>query len=140
MPSLLGQGFRFALSGGIVALVYMTVTTLLHAVMDLPFQVALAIGYVTSASVHYTLQRVFVWRHDGRFALAAHRQLARYLCVSGSQYALTALLSAQLPAPLGVPVEAVYLVSALTLAVVNFLIFRSRVFHAGEADAAPAGV
>jgi putative flippase GtrA len=137
---MLGQGFRFAISGGVVALVYTTVTTLMHAVIGLPFQAALAIGYVSSAAVHYTLQRVFVWRHDGRFALAAHHQLARYLCVSGSQYGLTALLSAKLPSLLGVPVEAVYLVSALTLAVVNFLIFRSRVFHAGAADAAPARV
>jgi putative flippase GtrA len=130
---IFGQGFRFALSGGLVALVYATATTLLHDVFGLPFELALAIGYVLSAVVHYTLQRLFVWRHAEQFALQAHRQLARYLLVSGSQYGLTALATAKLPALLGVPVEAVYLVTMLTLAVVNFVIFRTRVFHAGSA-------
>jgi putative flippase GtrA len=128
-----GQGFRFALSGGFVALVYATATTVLHEVFALPFELALAIGYVLSAIVHYTLQRVFVWRHSERFALRADRQLIRYLCVSGSQYGLTALATARLPALLGVSVEFIYLPTMLTLAVVNFVIFRTRVFHAGSA-------
>ena len=128
-----GQGFRFALSGGFVALVYATATTVLHEVFALPFELALAIGYVLSAVVHYTLQRVFVWRHAERFALRTNRQLVRYLCVSGSQYGLTALATARLPSLLGVPVEVVYLPTMLTLAVVNFVIFRTRVFHASAA-------
>lgn len=128
-----GQGVRFALSGGIVALVYVTVTTVLNEVFALPFELALAIGYVVSASTHYTLQRLFVWRHDEQFALGAPRQLVRYLCVSGSQYGLTALLTARLPSLLGVPVEVVYIPTMLTLAVINFVIFRTKVFHPGAA-------
>jgi putative flippase GtrA len=128
-----GQGFRFALSGALVAVVYATATTLLHGALGLPFELALAIGYVLSAVVHYTLQRIFVWRHAEQFALQAHRQLVRYLCVSGSQYGLTALATARLPGLLDVPVEAVYLVAIFTLAVINFIIFRTHVFHAGGA-------
>jgi putative flippase GtrA len=128
-----GQGLRFVLSGGLVALVYVTTTTVLHDLFDLPFELALAIGYVLSAVSHYTLQRLFVWRHAERFALRAHRQLVRYVCVSGSQYGLTVLATARLPGLLNVPVEAVYLTTVLTLAVVNFVIFRSQVFHAGPA-------
>jgi putative flippase GtrA len=124
-----GQGFRFALSGALVALVYATATTLLHEALGFPFELALAIGYVLSAVVHYTLQRIFVWRHAEQFALRAHRQLVRYLCVSGSQYGLTALATARLPGLLGVPVEAVYLVAIFSLAVINFVIFRTHVFH-----------
>ena len=53
----------------------------------------------------------------------------RYLCVSGSQYGLTALATARLPGLLDVPVETVYLVVIFTLAVINFVIFRTHVFH-----------
>lgn len=132
---VVGQGLRFGMSGGVVALVYATVTTLLHDVFAVPFELALAIGYVVSAVTHYTLQRLFVWRHAQQFALQMHRQLVRYLCLSLGQYGLTALATARLPGLLGVPVEAVYLVAMLTLAAVNFVIFRTRIFHAGRAEA-----
>jgi putative flippase GtrA len=128
-----GQGFRFAMSGVVVATVYATATTVLHEVFGLPFELALAIGYVMSAVIHYTLQRLFVWHHDEQFALGAHSQVARYLCVSLSQYGLTALATAKLPSLLGAPVEAVYLTTMLALAIINFVIFRSSVFHAGPA-------
>lgn len=131
---LIGQGLRFGMSGGLVALVYATVTTLLHDVFAVPFELALAIGYVISAVTHYTLQRIFVWRHAEQFALQMHHQLVRYLCLSLSQYGLTALATAKLPGLLGLPVEAVYLVVMLTLAVLNFVIFRTRIFHAGRAE------
>ena len=138
---LLGQSFRFALSGIAVALVYLTTTTVLHSVLAVPFQVALAIGFTVAVTVHFTLQRLFVWRHPGRFALPAHRQAARYLSVAGIQYGVTALSTARLPSLLGVPVEAVYLTTALLLAAVNFVVFRDRVFHprAGFVTGAQAG-
>jgi putative flippase GtrA len=135
-----GQGLRFAMSGGFVALVYATATTVLHVACGLPFELALAIGYVLSAVVHYTLQRLFVWRHAEQFALRPHLQIVRYLCVSGSQYGLTALATARLPSLLGVPVEGVFLPTMLTLAVINFIIFRTRVFHAGPARGAGDGM
>jgi putative flippase GtrA len=128
---LAGQGFRFALSGGIVASVYVTVTTLLHDALMLPFQLALAIGFVVSVCLHFTLQRLFVWRHYESFALALHHQAARYLGMCATQYALTALTTSQLPGPLGLPVEVVYLATMLTIAALNFVVFRGRIFHAG---------
>jgi putative flippase GtrA len=126
---LAGQGIRFAISGSVVALVYVTVTTVLHGLLSVPFQIALAVGFVTSVALHFTLQRVFVWRHHEGFALAAHRQVLRYLLVCASQYGLTALSTSQLPGLLGVPVEAVYLMTVLTVASINFLVFRGRIFH-----------
>src|SRR5580692_7756333 len=57
---LLGQGVRFALVGGFVALVYLLTTTILALVVHLPFQLALAIGFCVAITVHFTLQRVFV--------------------------------------------------------------------------------
>jgi putative flippase GtrA len=130
---LAGQGFRFALSGGVVAVVYVTVTTVLHDVFAARFQIALAIGFAVGVALHFTLQRLFVWRHRQRFALAVHHQALRYLLVCASQYGLTAVSTARLPALLGLPVEVVYLMTILVVASVNFLVFRGRVFHADRA-------
>jgi putative flippase GtrA len=126
---LAGQGFRFALAGVAVATLYVAVTTILHDVFYVPFQIALAVGFVVSVALHFTLQRLFVWRHHEKFALAVHHQAARYLCVCGSQYGVTALSTAQLPTLLGLPVEVVYLLTMLTVAGINFIVFRGRVFH-----------
>lgn len=124
-----GQGFRFALSGTLVALLYVAVTTLLHDAFGVPFQIALATGFVVSVCLHFTLQRLFVWRHYERFALRAHHQAMRYLSVCGVQYGITALSTSELPHLVGLPVEVVYLLTMLTVAGVNFLVFRGRIFH-----------
>ena len=42
---LIGQGLRFILSGGTVALVYLATTTILAELVGLRFQIALAIGF-----------------------------------------------------------------------------------------------
>lgn len=126
---LAGQGLRFALSGIGVATVYVTVTTVLHDAFAMPFQVALVIGFVVGVCLHFTLQRIFVWRHREKFALAVHHQVVRYLCVCGSQYGITALSTSQLPGLLGLPVEVVYLTTMLSVAGLNFVVFRGRVFH-----------
>jgi putative flippase GtrA len=128
---LAGQGLRFVIAGGIVASVYLTVTTVLHEAFDVRFQIALAGGFTVGLCIHFTLQRLFVWRHHERFALPIRHQAARYLCMCAVQYGLTALATTLLPGPLGLPVEGIYVVSALSLACLNFAVFRSRVFHAG---------
>ena len=128
---LAGQGVRFAISGCLVAVMYVTVTTVLHEGFAVAFQAALAIGFVTSVALHFTLQRLFVWRHHERFALAVHHQAVRYLGMCAAQYAITALSTARLPSLLSLPVEVVYVVTMLTVAGVNFIVFRGRVFHPG---------
>ncbi|HUN79540.1 MAG TPA: GtrA family protein [Solirubrobacteraceae bacterium] len=127
---LLGQGVRFALSGCIVAAVYLLTTSTLALVLGLPFQAALALGFALATGVHFTLQRVFVWAHRDAFALPLPRQLVRYLPVVGFQYTVTALSTSLLPGPLGLPTELVYLATAVLLTASNFVIFRNGVFHA----------
>lgn len=129
-----GQGVRYVLSGSFMAVVYVTLTTLLFDVLSLRFQVALATSFVFCFLLNFTLQRVFVWRHYQRFALAPHRQAVRYMAVSAGQYGVTALATSQLPGPLGLPVEAVYLATAIAVAGVNFMVFRGRVFHPARED------
>jgi putative flippase GtrA len=125
-----GQGVRFAVAGGVVALIYLTTTTVLAEVFGVPFQVALIIGTAAGLVAHFTLQRLFVWVHHEEFALGLHAQVGRYLMVAAVQYGLTAAATSVLPDALGVPVTPVYLVTALTLAMLNFLIFRGGIFHA----------
>lgn len=125
-----GQGFRYAVSGGIVGLWYLAATTVLADVVDLPFQLALAIGFATALLLHFTLQRFFVWVHHGEFALGLRGQVGRYLVVACVQYAITAIATLVLPSALGVPVTPVYYATVLCLTVSNFLLFRGVVFHA----------
>jgi putative flippase GtrA len=133
-PSIVHQGLRFGLAGGIVALVYLTVTTVLAEAAGLPFEKALAIGFAVALVVHFTLQRLFVWTHHEEFALPLHRQVGRYLTVAGAQYGVTAASTALLPSALGVSAEAVYLVTVALVVCVNFLVFRHGIFHAKPAD------
>jgi putative flippase GtrA len=127
---LLGQGVRFGLAGGVVALVYLTATTVLADVVGLPFEVALAIGFCIAIMVHFTLQRVFVWTHHEEFALPLGHQVGRYLLVAGAQYGVTAASTSLMPSVLGVGTEVVYLGTVAVLLCVNFLVFRHGIFHA----------
>jgi len=138
---LLGQGVRFAMAGGLVALVYLTVTTVLAEVVGLPFQLALAIGFCVAIVTHFTLQRTFVWIHHEEFALPLRAQAGRYLALAAVQYGITAASTAVLPSVLGVSAEAVYLATVVVVVSVNFLVFRNRIFHAkaDEGGRGPTG-
>ena len=124
------QGVRFVLAGGIVAGVYVGTTSFLAEVVGVPFEVALAIGFVLGIVTHFSLQRLFVWGNGAAFALSLHHQVARYAAMAGLQYGLTAAITATLPRALGVPTEVVYLPTVVVLSALNFLVFRSRIFHA----------
>jgi putative flippase GtrA len=128
--NVMAQGVRFVFSGVVVSIVYITITTVLSAVSHLEFQLALAIGWCAAVSVHFTLQRTFVWAREEQFALAFGHQVGRYLLVAGSQLGITAATTAVLPSVLGVSAEVVYLGTAALLTLFNFLVFRHGVFHA----------
>lgn len=125
-----GQGARFVIAGGAVTVIYLALTTALADGFDVPFQIALAVGFCCAVAAHFALQRYFVWVQRSGFALLARQQVGRYLVVSGAQYALTAVVTSLLPKELGLPVTPVFLATALIVSVLNFLVFRARVFHA----------
>jgi putative flippase GtrA len=133
---LLGQLLRFGLAGSVVAVVYLTVTTLLYKVFGSPFQVALAIGYTTGLLLHFTLQRLFVWIHHEEFALPINHQLGRYLTMAGVQYGITAACTAWLPGALGLDTEVVYLLTMALVTTAGFLLMRFVIFHAQAGAAA----
>lgn len=129
---ILGQGLRFGLAGGVVAAVYLASTTVLAEVVGLPFQVALVLGFALAVSVHFTLQRKFVWVHEGEFALPLGHQAGRYLVVAAAQYGLTAASTLLLPHAIGISTEIVYLVTVAAIITVNFVVFRHGIFHATQ--------
>jgi putative flippase GtrA len=127
---LAGQGLRFLISGGFVALVYTGTTSLLAEVVGIPFEVAIPIGFTIGLVTHFTLQRLFVWTHAEGFALPLGHQLVRYLGLAAVQYGVTALSAAVLPRALGVSTEIVYLVTVAVISLTNFVLFRLHVFRA----------
>ncbi len=127
--NIIAQVTRFALAGGLVLVVYLGTTTLLASVFGVPFQIALIIGFGLGLTLHFTLQRVFVWSHHEEFALPLHHQLGRYLALAATQYAVTAASTSLLPSRLGLSTEVVYLATAAVVTSVNFLLFRTRIFH-----------
>jgi choline kinase/putative flippase GtrA len=126
---LLGQLVRFGLVGGTVALLYLTVTTVLSQVVGLPFQLALAIGFASGLLLHFTLQRVFVWAHHEEFALGLRHQVGRYLTMALAQYGLTAAATSVLPGLLGVAEEVAYLMTMAVVTTAGFLLMRFVIFH-----------
>jgi putative flippase GtrA len=133
---LTGQLVRFGLTGGLVTVLYLTVTTVLSQVAGLPFQLALAIGFVSALLLHFTLQRLFVWIHEDRFALPLGHQVRRYLVMAGAQYGGTAAATAILPGVLGVDTEIVYLATMAVATTVGFLVMRFVIFHSTASDIA----
>jgi putative flippase GtrA len=130
----LGQGIRYALAGGTVALVSLTVTIVLAQGVGIAFEVSFVIGYTLAVITHFTLQRVFVWSHHEEFALPIHHQLGRYLPVALTNYGLVALAIAFLPHALGASTLVVYVSATALVTLCSFVILRSRVFHAEKSS------
>src|SRR3569833_2368250 len=84
------QFLRYASVGATVALTYLGLTLALSGPAGWSIQVAIPIAYVTAVALHFTLQRLFVFRSSGEFALATHQQIGRYVIIGTTQYALTA--------------------------------------------------
>jgi putative flippase GtrA len=129
MSTLLGQGARYAVAGGAVALVYVLTTLALHHAGGLHFQLALALGLVVAVTTHFVAQRAFVWRHERDYALTVGGQAGRYLAVTLVQYALTTLSTAVLPQVLGLATDVVYVATVACLTALTFVLLRTRVFH-----------
>jgi putative flippase GtrA len=135
---LLGQLVRFGLTGGLVTLVYLSVTTVLSQVAKMPFEAALAIGFATAILMHFSLQRLFVWMHEDGFALPLRHQVGRYLLMASAQYGGTAASTAILPGVLGVDTELVYLATMAVASTTGFLVMRFAIFHGGLSAVARA--
>jgi putative flippase GtrA len=129
-----GPMLRYAIAGAIVGAVYLSLPVLLNSGFGIAIQIAIPVAYVVAVSLHFTLQRHFVWRHVTEFALSARQQIARYLAVGAVQYPATALATLLLPRFLGLSDRATYVCTAIVISLIVFVVLRSHIFHAA-ADA-----
>ena len=132
----IGQLVRYGVAGGLVTLVYITVTTVLAQVLGMAFEIALVIGFVTAVLLHFTLQRRFVWSSHTGFELPVQHQVIRYLVMMGTQYGFTAASTAVLPGVIGLSTEVVYIATVAVVAAAGFLTMRFVIFHGKSPTAA----
>ena len=136
---LLGRGLRYVIAGGIVTVIYLTITTVLANIFGVPFQLAIGIGFATALVVHFSLQRFFVWVHIEEFSLPVREQIGRYLLVAATQYGTTAAVTAFLPSALHLSTTIVFFAWTVVVTASNFVIFRHGIFHAGPSSDSEAG-
>jgi len=141
---LMGEGFRFLVTGGVAVVINVALTNVLAYVVGLPFELAFAIGLGTAVTTQFALFRLWVWRGK-EFALRLHHQAGRFVLAVALVYGLTAAATSLLPSALGVPTEVVYLACVAASPGVSFLISRHGIFHPEEdaenpVSPAPVGV
>lgn len=110
--------------------VYLAIPLFLNGVMGVPIQVAIPLAYVLAVTLHFNLQRHFVFRHVDAFALSVRQQIGRYVAIGAIQYPTTALAIAFLPELLGVSQRVMFVIVTISISIVFFLILRGHVFHA----------
>jgi putative flippase GtrA len=129
---LAGSGLRYVTAGATVAAVYLGLPVVLNGGAGVPIQAAILIALILAASLHFTLQRYFVFRHVAVFALSRRQQVARYVVIWAGQYGVTAAATAILPKLLGLSSRATFVVVTLVISATFFIVLRTRIFHAPE--------
>jgi putative flippase GtrA len=135
---LTGQSIRYVVAGGTVALVYLSLPLVFHADFGVAIQIAIPIAYVLAVSLHFQLQRHFVFRHVTEFALSRRKQIARYVALGLVQYPTAALSTALLPSVLGFSEQAAFVCTSLAISATFFLLLRGHVFHPNEEPENPS--
>jgi putative flippase GtrA len=135
---LTGQTIRYAIVGASVAGVYLSLPLIFHGAFGVAIQIAIPIAYVLAVSLHFQLQRHFVFRHVTRFALSRRKQVARYIALGLVQYPTTALSTFLLPRILGLSEQAAFVCTSLAISATFFLLLRGHVFHPTNELQSPA--
>jgi putative flippase GtrA len=112
-----------------VATSYVGVTFGLSGPAGLPIQLVIPFALAAATTVHFALQRRFVFADRSSFALSGAAQLRRYVFIAAVQYAVTAAATSVLPALLGATQQVVYLGTVVIISGTTFVFLRSRVFH-----------
>jgi putative flippase GtrA len=120
---------RFAVSGLAVQAVYAVLMALFLLGLGLPRQLALALSYSGALTVHFTLNRQFVFAPSDGYAHGLSSHGRRYLLVAVATYGVSALGLAVIPEALGVAPYVGWLLVTATIAVLNFLFLGRFVFR-----------
>lgn len=136
---LAGSSLRYGIAGATVAAVYLSVPVVLNGGAGVPIQVVIPIAYLLAISLHFTLQRHFVFRHVSEFALTRRAQIARYVAIGSIQYPTTAAATALLPGWLALSPRTTFVLWSLAMSATFFLVLRTHIFHANDAGVPPLG-
>jgi putative flippase GtrA len=123
LNSLRAEGVRFVAVGAFITVLYLSVTTVMRGVLDAPWWLAIAVGYVIATSTHFVLHRKVTFAKD-EFQLTTSQQAVRFIAVVVLQYAFTATAMAILPSSL-----ITFFCVAAVVTVASFLITRTLLFH-----------
>jgi putative flippase GtrA len=126
---LAGPFIRYGIAGATVAGVYLAIPLVLNGLLHLWIQIAIPIGYILAITLHFNLQRHFVFRHVDEFALTVRQQIGRYIAIGCVQYPTTALATAFLPKLLGVNERVMFVMITIVISLTFFLLLRGHVFH-----------
>jgi putative flippase GtrA len=123
---------RYGISGVIVTTFYLGMPIVVSDGFGWPLQALIPVALVLAATLQFTLQRRFVFRHVDEFALSVHAQVVWYLIIGAIQYPTTAFGTFVLPKLFGIPDRVAFIATSLTFSLFCFLFIRRRVFHPSE--------
>jgi putative flippase GtrA len=127
-----GPMIRYGISGVIVTTFYIGLPLLLNRACGVPLQAVIPLSLALAACLQFTLQRRFVFRHVGEFALSIRSQAGWYVVVGLIQYPTTALGTLALPKLFPIADRLAFVATTLAFSLCFFLFIRGRVFHASE--------
>jgi putative flippase GtrA len=119
---------RFLATGGIVAVIHLGLVSAM-VLFGVHIQVALIASYLVSLTIHFTLNRQWVFASDHGYAFHFTLQGMRYLATAILSYACTATALAVVPDALGLADLAVFFLATGAMAIVSFVLLRTWVFR-----------
>lgn len=119
---------KFVLTGGFVASVQFGAVIAL-VLLGVPIQIALALTMIVVLTLHFSLNRQWVFASDSDYAVRLSGQGARYLVAAGISYGGLALGTAVFPAVLGVPDLVGLLLASAVMTVVNLAVLHLWIFR-----------
>lgn len=119
---------KFVITGGLVAAVQFGIVTVL-VLLGVPIQLALALTMIVVLTLHFSLNRQWVFASEPGYAFHLTGQGVRYLLAAGLSYAGLALGTAVFPILLGVPDLVALLLASATMACINFFVLHLWAFR-----------
>jgi putative flippase GtrA len=126
---LTAQMSRYAIAGAITAVVGTVTVFLLTGPGGVAIQPAILLSYPLTLTVHFSLQRRFVFADRDIYTLRMSTQLRRYLILIAAQYGCIAGGTALLVHVAGLGDRPAYLIAIGTTPVILFAALRLGVFH-----------
>jgi putative flippase GtrA len=130
-----GVILRFLVTGGSVAALHLALVSAM-VLLGVHIQLALIASYLVSLTVHFTLNRQWVFASGEGYAFHLTLQGVRYLCTAAISYGGSATGVAVLPGLLGIPQLAAFFLATGAMTCITFVVLHLWVFRAAQDRAA----